>query len=257
MTRPTQTRLPWAPLPVAPTEIYVGFKACGCPWEFSEEVPNVEEWKKLGIIRIEKLNAWQLRQTNGCCPHRESWNEPEGMGEPVKVPGMRPPDPAPEGLHLAVLVDNHDLGMQENKKFGKSEPKVLFVWEIDKPNPKNENKPYLVFARFTVSLSPKSNLAKLLESWRGRKFAPEERAKDFDLDALLGLSCQLQIVHKHMEDGTIYANIGGLMPLARGQEKLKPSGSYVRMQDRQTQDDAAATPGGEDEAGGPEEEFPF
>ena len=56
------------------------------------------------------------------------------------------------------------------------------------------------------------------------------------------------------DDGKdVYVNIAAIMPLARGQEKIKASGSYVRMKDRTDGAAAAATAGGAD----PDDDLPF
>lgn len=164
------------------------------------------------------------------------------------VKGSIPQEPAPEGTFRAVCVDEHDLGEIEGK-FGKRQ-KVLLVWELEELNPKNENKPFLVFQRFGASIGRKSTLGKFLESWRGQKFTPEDMKNGFDLERVVGAPCQVQIAHNHTDDGSVYANIAAIMPIAKSMEKLKPHGSYVRMRDR---NDAAAATRGPD----PDDDLPF
>jgi hypothetical protein len=252
-----QQRMPWAPLPKAPLEVWVGIRACGCLEEVQEDAPNaatVAAWRASGVVRIKKVDAYGLRRIP-VCTHLPVREPLQPSGEPVKVPGKRPSDPAPEGLWRAVCVDNHDLGLKEVTFKGKTKelPKVLIVWELEELNPKNENRPFLAYARYTVSMDPKASLAKMLESWRGKKYTPEERAAGVDLDLLVGVPCQIQITHNHSDDGTIWANVTGVLPLARGQEKLKPSGQYERMQDRKDNAPEAAAV----EAAGPDDDIPF
>lgn len=135
-------------------------------------------------------------------------------------------DPAPEGLHQAVCVDEIDVGMQDSP-WGQIH-KIELRWQIEEINPKN-GKPYLVVARYTASLNKKSNLCKHLEAWRGRKFTPEEK-EGFDLANLIGVNCQLQIEHNVTENGT-YANIQAIVPVRKGMEKLQPI-DYERVKDR-------------------------
>jgi hypothetical protein len=221
-----QQRLPWAPLPPAPHEIFVGFRSCGHVVAISGEPPNSTEWKKFGVVRIEKLNAWQYRKTIGHCPCQPLPGE-ERM---TVVKGPPPMQPAPEGTWRAVCVDEVDRGEQPSK-FG-PRAMVMLVFEIEELNPKMKNQPYLVFANMGASLGKKANLRKFLQAWRGQKFSDEEIEKGFDLEKLVGACCQLQIVHNHADTGEIYANIESVMPLAKGQEKLKPSGTYTRYKDR-------------------------
>lgn len=155
------------------------------------------------------------------------------------VKGGEPIDPAPEGTYRAVCVDNYTK-QKVATKYGEKDMEQ-FVFEIEELNPKNENRPYLVFARFTSSIGPKASLTDFLESWRGQKFTKEDRKAGFDCERVVGACCQVQIVHNHKDDGEVYANIKSIMPLARGMEKLKPSGKYERMKDRNGQAAAAAS----------------
>ncbi len=136
--------------------------------------------------------------------------------------------PAPEGLHHAVCVDIHDLGIVETK-FG-LKPKVDIWWQIDELNPES-GKRYGVRARFTASLHEKALLRQMLETWRGRKFSADE-LKGFDLEKLLGANCQVQIVHTTTDDGTVWADVKAVVPAPRGAGKLEPEAGYVRLKDR-------------------------
>lgn len=122
-----------------------------------------------------------------------------------------------EGSHLARCVQVIDLGHQENKQFNKVQPKILIGWELPEECEQDEEgdlRPALIWSRLTASLNEKSNLRKLLESWRGRQFSPEE-LQGFDLKALLGIPCILSVVHS--EDGK-YANVSAAMPLMKNQQ---------------------------------------
>jgi hypothetical protein len=173
------------------------------------------------------------------CPHREFWERPTTMEDDVTViRGTPPPEPAPEGVWRAVCVDEYLLEKQETK-FGIKDIQVL-VWEIEELNPKAENRPYLVFGRFNATLGKGSKLLDLIEKWRGQKFGkealdPKTGVLEFDTKVLVGVPCQLQIIHNTTDSAT-WANIAGIMP-HKGPDKLKPSGSYTRKKDR---DDASA-----------------
>ena len=134
--------------------------------------------------------------------------------------------PAPAGLHRAVCVDVVDVGVMQGP-FGAKE-KVRLVWEIEEPM--ESGKPFLASQLYTPSLHEKANLRLHLESWRCRTFTPKELA-GFDLEVVIGVCCQLQIQH-NTKNGRTYANIIAIVPLSKGQEKLKPTGEYVRVKDR-------------------------
>lgn len=138
--------------------------------------------------------------------------------------------PAPAGVHQAVCVDVVDLGMLDVTWQGvkKTQHKVNVAWQIAED--RDDGKPYLVFKRYTLSLSEKANLRKDLESWRGRKFTDDER-KGFDVERLIGVNCLLNVTHNHVGDKT-YANIVSIMPLAKGMATIQAR-EFVRKVDRQ------------------------
>lgn len=138
--------------------------------------------------------------------------------------------PAPEGLHQAVCVDVVDKGMVESTFNGSKSTRhrIQVRWQTEAINEKQGAR-FLVISTFTASLHKKSTLRGFLEAWRGRRFTEEELA-GFDLDQLLGVNCQLNIIHNNV-DGTVYANVASIMPLGKGMSKLEPE-QYVRVQDR-------------------------
>jgi hypothetical protein len=104
--------------------------------------------------------------------------------------------PAPAGTHRAVCVELIDLGTQHSEYNGKPNVRqqVIIRWELS-DEMMDDGKPYLVSEFYTNSLSEKSNLRPLLESWRGKEFTKEELAK-FDLQNILGAPCLLSVIHK-------------------------------------------------------------
>jgi hypothetical protein len=57
---------------------------------------------------------------------------------------------------------------------------------------------------YTRSLHPKASLRADLESWRGRKFSPEE-LKQFDISKLLGAPCLLQVGRSEKDRAKVLA----------------------------------------------------
>ena len=150
--------------------------------------------------------------------------------------------PAPEGLHQAVCVDVIDLGMVEDPQYGPKH-KVEVRWQLEDLDPKSDPmhpRRFMVQKRYNNVLSTKATLRRDLESWRGRKFS-EEELKGFDLDVLVGINCQLQVVHNIKDEGGVWANVQAIVPLGKGMTKLEPQG-YTRVQDRdRTKDGWGAT----------------
>ena len=134
--------------------------------------------------------------------------------------------PPSEGLHQAVCVDVVDLGMQQTQ-WGEKH-KCRIVWQIEEITDAGNRQ--TLIKQYTISLNPKANLRKDLETWRGRKFTEAELA-GFDLEELIGANCQIQVVHNPMDDGRIFANVQAIVPAGKGVTLLRPEG-YIRVKDR-------------------------
>ena len=131
-------------------------------------------------------------------------------------------EPVPEGVHPAVCVSLYDVGTQYSEKFSTNHRKLVVSWELpDLPkidlerDGKKESLPRCVSRRFTMSLNEKANLRHVLESWRGRKFT-EGELSGFDIAKLLGVPCQLQIMHETTGTGRTFADVANVLPAARG-----------------------------------------
>lgn len=136
-------------------------------------------------------------------------------------------DPCPEGLHQAVCVDVIDHGLQATPWGDKH--KVEIRWQAELVNARTDRR-FELRKRYTNSLHEKANLRKDLETWRGRKFTDAE-LKGFDLEKLLGVNCQLQVIHNLSEDGTIYDNVQAIVPHNPKLPKIS-SLDYLRQKDR-------------------------
>lgn len=134
-------------------------------------------------------------------------------------------EPIEAGVKHAICCWVVDLGNQYNEKWDNFQHKVLIAWELPgerieiEENGEMVDKPKVISRIFTLSLSQKSHLRPFLESWRGKSFDFEE-LMGFDISNLIGVNCQLNIVHAHYENKT-YANVAAAMPLLKGAEKLK------------------------------------
>jgi hypothetical protein len=136
-------------------------------------------------------------------------------------------DPCPEGLHQAVCVDVVDLGLQSTPWGDK--PKVEIRWQVDEANPRT-GKRFELRKRYGLSLHEKATLRKDLECWRGRKFT-EAELEGFDLEKLVGVNCQLQVIHNISDEGKIFDNVQAIVPHNSKVPKIAAL-EYVRQQDR-------------------------
>lgn len=130
----------------------------------------------------------------------------------------------PAGTHLARIYSFIHLGtaLEETKWGPKESNKARITWEL--PTVRKEfkegegEKPYSISQDYTLYMSEKANLRKMVESILGKKFPSEDAAFEFDVESLVGMPCFLQIVHKEASNGNTYANIANVMSLPKGTE---------------------------------------
>lgn len=136
-------------------------------------------------------------------------------------------EPIPAGVYVAVCYGLIDLGTHHNATFGNEAHKILVQWEVPdvrgdfERNGEKMNLPRAISKRYTLSLSEKATLRRDLESWRGRRFSAQELT-GFDLKAILGTACQLQVTHDTNKEGRTFANVAAIMALPRGYKGPKP-----------------------------------
>ena len=138
----------------------------------------------------------------------------------------------PEVVYLGRCVQVVDLGTQKNEKFGTEAGQIHIGWELlgqhrtYKDKDGNETVvPVILSKRYTASLGDKATLRADLEKWRGKKFTKEE-LDGFDVSKLIGVPCQVQVVHVTAKNGNTYANITGILAPMKGiaipQAETKP-----------------------------------
>ena len=145
-------------------------------------------------------------------------------------------EPCPEYTGRAVCVDITPLKAYETQYGTKQKFKIAFELDlIDKS--RNPVQPWVVMtAPMTPSLHEKAGLTRFLKDWFGRPLTAEE-TNNFDLDSLIGRPATVVIVHEKSQDGTkTFANIKLIMAHKAG-EPLKPSGLWVRLEDRPPKND--------------------
>jgi len=153
------------------------------------------------------------------------------MGLIVSNKGGKDFEPVSAGVHLAVCYSIVDLGSTFSEMYQKWTRKVLIAWEtadetitMQDEQGNDVERRRVVSKRYTPSLHEKSNMRQDLVSWRGKDFAPEEE-EAFDLHNVLGVTCQLNIVHETKNNKT-YANVRAVIPAPKG-TRLKPENEQV------------------------------
>lgn len=99
--------------------------------------------------------------------------------------------------------------------------KVRIGWELPTElkvfKEENGEQPLVISEEYTLSMHEKSNLRKMLASWRGKDFT-EEEAKSFDITKLIGKTCMVNIIHKASKSDAsrIYEKIGSVSSVPKG-----------------------------------------
>lgn len=130
----------------------------------------------------------------------------------------------PAGNYVARCYQMLHIGTVKELILGEEKilNKVRIGWELPtEQRVFNEEKglqPCVISKEFTLSMNEKSNLRKVLASWRGKDFS-EDEAKSFDISKLLTVPCMLNLIHKPSKDGSkVYEEIGSISPLPKGFE---------------------------------------
>lgn len=128
----------------------------------------------------------------------------------------------PAGNYLARCYQMIHLGTIQEVIMGepKTLNKVRIGWELPDERRvfKSENgeQPFVISKEYTLSMHEKSNLRKMMASWRGKDFT-EKECEAFDITKLLGACCMLNVIHKasKRDASKVYEEIAGVTPLPK------------------------------------------
>lgn len=136
-------------------------------------------------------------------------------------------EPAPQGTFLARVVRLVHLGtVLETVKIPGQAPQDKMVNKIELsfelPTKKRVfseergEQPILIGKEFTLSMGPKANLRKAIESIIGATLKDHE-ADSFDVETVVGMPCVVTISHKVNTAGNNTAKITNISPVMEGQ----------------------------------------
>ena len=128
--------------------------------------------------------------------------------------------PVPPGLHLARCYRIVDLGTQTTEYMGetKHQRKIMLGWELHgKDDEGNElvtpnGDPLAIFKNYTLSWNEKATLRNDLQGWRNKPFTETEMRR-FDISAILGQWCMLNVIERPGKNGKMYSNVGSIAPV--------------------------------------------
>jgi hypothetical protein len=128
-----------------------------------------------------------------------------------------------EGTHIILVNALVDLGMQPGSaKYPAPKRKVYvgfefptIMVEFKEDNGTVSKSPARLGRFMALSMHEKAGFRKMIESLRGKKFASDKEATDYDAKAILEMPGMAPVSHKVVGDNT-YANIGDPVPLIEG-----------------------------------------
>jgi hypothetical protein len=142
----------------------------------------------------------------------------------------------PAGNYIARCYQMIEIGTVQEMIMGqpKTLKKVRIGWELPEEtrtfNQEKGEQPFVISQEFTLSMNEKSNLRKMLASWRGKDFSDKE-AEAFDITKLLGVPCMLNVIHKPNKDGSrIYENIGSVSPIPKSMKCPAQINKTIRLE---------------------------
>jgi hypothetical protein len=134
-----------------------------------------------------------------------------------------PREPIPAGnyparcyqmIHIGTIMEliNGEQKLLNKVRIGWELPTELKVFKEE-----NGEQPLVISEEYTLSMNEKSNLRKMLASWRGKDFS-EDEAKAFDITKLLGVQCMINVIHRaSKKDATrVYEKIGSVSSVPKG-----------------------------------------
>jgi hypothetical protein len=143
--------------------------------------------------------------------------------------------PTPAGNFVGRCFRLIDLGTQITKTgefAGKSNHKIRIEFELfgetEDGTPMTitidgKELPMAISKEYTLSMHEKSTLRKELGSWRGKQFADDSEAVNFDITKLVGAYAMVNIAHRTNDKGKVNANIANLSPLPSALKNAKPA----------------------------------
>lgn len=128
------------------------------------------------------------------------------MAIAVKISNVGPRELVPEGIQNVVLAGIVDLGLVFSPAYGKSSPKLQFIFATELKD--SQGRPQYLFKRYTNSLHEKSQLFKDFRRLAGRPLSAQEQADGIaDIEKLLvGRTYEVEVIHTD-NNGKTYANI--------------------------------------------------
>ena len=115
-------------------------------------------------------------------------------------------EPLPTGTYDAVCFAIAAIGPVRNQRYGKVENKVYLGFQVE-----HDGEMHDIWTRQTQSIGTKATLGKMLLSWRGKDFTPEE-LREFQLVNILGVPALLIVEQRTSNSDKVYSNVKDILP---------------------------------------------
>lgn len=134
--------------------------------------------------------------------------------------------PHPDGLMPIVCVDVIDMGERIDTMQGKTKIKKEGKFAFVSGQKREDGKYHVIYGKsFTLpGFHEKSNLRRMLEQWRGKKFTDAELPNADtgnpgpDLTKLVGTMGTGNIVHQARKAGGVFAQVDSILPAMAGMQ---------------------------------------
>ena len=139
------------------------------------------------------------------------------MGK-VATGGGEPRELIPARNYTGLVCGVYDIGTQTGGQFGPNSQFVIMFELHTRRGPARDSKGNIftisTFVNFYLgSRARPANLLKLVEVLENRTLTDAEIKAGFDVEKLLGKSCQVQVIHEMNANREMKAKIGATMPL--------------------------------------------
>jgi hypothetical protein len=122
--------------------------------------------------------------------------------------------PHSEGQFPMLCVDVVNLGVNVEQFPGQEPREVAKVALVFASGERQEDKSLtFVTSEMTLSANEKANLRKFLESWRGKRYTPEQAEAGLPIEKLHGKFALVSIEHVLTRKGRKFANMVSIGPL--------------------------------------------
>ena len=101
--------------------------------------------------------------------------------------------------------------------------RVKFTFETDKVG--KEGQTLSVFHEASLNLSSKAKLSGIIESITGRLITPDERKEGFNVETLIGMTCEINVKHKLSQAGNEYAYVDAILTDNGNHQQTTPPAS--------------------------------